>query len=115
MKLRRTPAFGEALAPAENPEGRLDLLAVRLIEHMLKVRFNAPPDSTVSVDLLDLGRIACDHFHVKGFGELRPELERIAREQGVKTEQTLPELARSLGLLKAPRARVKARRAACIA
>jgi hypothetical protein len=109
VKLRRNPAFGKALAPAEDPKGRLDLLAVRLIEGMLKVRFNAPGDSVLSVDLLNLGQIACDHFHIKGFAELCPELERIAREQGVSTEQTLPELARSLGLLRGPRARVNAK------
>jgi hypothetical protein len=96
----------------EDPKGRLDLLAVRLLEHMVKLRCNAPRDATVSVNLLDIGQMVCDHFGVKGFPELRPEVERIAREQGVSMEQTLPEIARNVGLLRDRRARAT-RRARC--
>lgn len=114
MKLRRNPAFGKALAPAENPEGRLDLLAVRLIEAVLKARYGVPSEATVSVDLLQVGEMISRRAGFAGFASLRPELERAAREYGIETEQTVMQLAGSLGLLRGPRAGVKKhRRAAC--
>lgn len=114
MKLRRNPAFGKALAPAEDPEGRLDILAVRFIEAVLKARYGVPSEATVSVDLLHVAERLARNLGLADLGSLRPELERAARECGVSTEQTLPELARSLGLLRGPRAGVrKHRRAAC--
>jgi len=43
----------------------------------------------------------------QGFSSLRPQLEALAKEYGVSTEQTLPELAQSVGLLKGRGARSK--------
>ena len=109
MTLRRNPAFGKALASAEDPKGRLDLLVVRLLECAIKARCGAPNASTLSVDLLEMGRIFSAWVGFGGFASLRPHLERAAREYGVSTEQTVPEIAQSLGLLRGPRARVNAK------
>lgn len=95
-----------------NPEGRLDVLAVRLIECAIKARYGVPGEAVLSFDLLRAAEIACNRVGLGGFNELRPRLVSFAHEFGVETEQTLPELARNLGLLRGPRARVK-RRAAC--
>ena len=98
-----------------NPKGRVDVLAVRLVEWLVKARNGVPSDAALSVDLLQAGEMLAARLGpgaVSAWGALRPHLERAAHECGVSTDQTIPELAHSLGLLKARRARC-ARRASC--
>jgi hypothetical protein len=87
--------------------GRLDVLAVRLVEHFVKAYCGAPAESRLSVDLLRFGELACQRIGYRDFAELRPRLVDLAKRCGVETDQTLPELARSVGLLKGRRAGVK--------
>jgi hypothetical protein len=89
-----------------DPQGRLDILAVRLLECAIKARYGAPAESTLTVDLLHIGEVASRRVGFQAFSSLRPQLEALAKEYGVSTEQTLPELAQSVGLLKC-RARAK--------
>ena len=96
-----------------NPKGRVDLLAVRLLESIIKARCGVPVESTVSVDLLRAGELLASRLGPRALSAwmaLRPGVVRAAEEFGVSTDQTLPQLAESVGLLK--RARCK-RGAAC--
>ena len=98
-----------------NPKGRVDVLAVRLVEWWIKARNGVPSDAALSVDLLEAGEMLAGRIGpgaVSAWSALRPHLERAAQECGVSTDQTIPELAHSLGLLKGKRARCK-RGAAC--
>lgn len=90
-----------------DPKGRLDILAVRLLECAIKARYGAPAESTVIVDLLHVGEMASKRMGFQGFASLRPQLERLAKEYGVSTELTIPELAHGVGLLKGRRANGK--------
>ena len=90
-----------------NPKGRLDVLAVRLLEYALKARLGIPQDGTLVVDFLHVGETLSRRFGYREFAFLRPRLEQLAGEYGVPTVQTLPELAHGLGLLKGRRAGVK--------
>lgn len=90
-----------------NPKGRLDVLAVRLLECVIKARMGIPNDGTLAVDFLHVGETLARRFGYHQFSSLRPRLEQLAGEYGVSTVQTLPELAHGLGLLKGRRAGVK--------
>ena len=93
-----------------DPKGRLDLLAVRLVEAVIKARCGAPVESTVSVDLLRAGEMLaarCGPRALSAWMALRPGVVRAAREFGVSTDQTLPQLAESVGLLRRGRARCR--------
>jgi hypothetical protein len=95
-----------------DPKGRLDLLAVRLLECTIKAKLGAPADSRLSLDLLQTGEMVANHLGYRAWPSLRENLMRVAAEYGVSTDQTIPELARSLGLLRGRRARAR-RRARC--
>ncbi len=99
-KLNQALQYGDAA-------GRLDVLAVRLLESFIKARCGAPAESRLSVDLLKVGEMACERIGYRHFAALRPRLEDLAKQFGVETDQTLPELARSVGLLRGRRAGVK--------
>jgi hypothetical protein len=90
-----------------DPKGRLDLLAVRLLECAIKARMGIPNDGTLVVDFLHVGETLSRRFGYHQFASLRPRLEQLAGEYGVSTVQTLPELAHSVGLLEGRRAGVK--------
>jgi hypothetical protein len=87
-----------------NPEGRVDLLAVRLLECAIKARMGLPSDATLLVDFLHVGETVSRRFgYHREFVSLRSDLERLADECGVQTVQTFPELAHNLGLLRGRR------------
>lgn len=93
-----------------NPKGRVDVLAVRLAEWWIKVRNGVPSDAALSVDLLQAGEMLAGRIGpgaASAWSALRPHIERAAQDCGVSTDQTIPELAHSLGLLKVRRARCK--------
>ena len=98
-----------------DPKGRVDVLLVRLLECWVKARNGVPADAAVSVDLLRAGEMLAGRIGPRALSAwraLRPHLERVAQESGIPTDRTIPELAHSLGLLKARRARCKG--ASCI-
>lgn len=98
-----------------NPKGRVDLLALRLLESAIKARCGAPVESTVSVDLLRAGELLAARIGPRALSAwmaLRPGVVRAAYEFGVPTDQTLPQLAESVGLLRRGRALCR-RGAAC--
>ena len=88
-----------------NPKGRVDLLAVRLLECVVIARMGIPSNDTLLVDFLHVGETVSRHFGYRDyFASLRPDLEKLADQYGVNTVQTFPELAHSLGLLRGCRA-----------
>ena len=89
-----------------DPKGRVDLLAVRLLEAAVKARLGISSDSTLLVDFLSIGETIARRFGYREFASLRPRLEQLAGEYGVATVQTLPELAHGLGVLKVPGSKV---------
>ena len=81
-----------------NPKGRVDVLAVRLAEWLVKAKYGVSSDAALSVDLLQAGEMLAGRLGpaaVSAWGALRPHLERAAHECGVSTDQTIPELAHS--------------------
>lgn len=95
-----------------DPRGRLDVLAVRLLECAIKARLGAPADARVSLDLLHAGEMVAKRFGYRAWPSLRENLALVAAEYGIKTDQTIPELAHAFGLLRGRRARAK-RRGGC--